>query len=96
MSEEQQAPRREREERRVGTLERSGDELLQEIRVLQTGPPILAAVLVAPPFPARFPQLDAAPPALDLDLLLSLLLLAVLPVGLQIALPRGLAPRQEG
>lgn len=96
MSEGQQAPRHEREECRVGTLARSGDDLPQEIRVLPTGSPILAAVLVAPPFPARFPERDAVPTALDLDLLLSLLLLAVLPVGLQIALPRGLAPRQEG
>src|SRR5699024_5500334 len=40
-------------------LDRNWNELLQEIRVLQTGSQILAAFLVVLPFQARFEDLDA-------------------------------------
>lgn len=78
MSEEQQAPRYEREESRAETLDRNWNELLQEIRVLQTGSQILAAFLVVLPFQARFPELDAFQTALYLGLLLLALVIVAL------------------
>lgn len=48
-----------RHESRSARLDRNWNELLQEIRVLQTGSQILAAFLIVLPFQARFGELDA-------------------------------------
>lgn len=48
-----------RHEPRAARLDRNWNELLQEIRVLQTGSQILAAFLIVLPFQARFDELDA-------------------------------------
>ncbi len=49
-------PRQESPEER---LTRNWDELLQELRVTQTGVQILTAFLLTVPFSSRFPELDA-------------------------------------
>jgi len=59
-------------------LDRNWNELLQEIRVLQTGSQILAAFLVVLPFQSRFEDLDA----LQVGWYLGLLLLALVIVAL--------------
>ena len=58
--------------------DRNWNELLQEIRVLQTGSQILAAFLVVLPFQSRFEDLDA----LQVGWYLGLLLLALVIVAL--------------
>ena len=59
-------------------LDRNWNELLQEIRVLQTGSQLLAAFLVVLPFQSRFEDLDA----LQVGWYLGLLLLALVIVAL--------------
>ncbi|ATG52838.1 sodium:proton antiporter [Brachybacterium vulturis] len=66
------------EESVAARLDRNWNELLQEIRVLQTGSQILAAFLMVLPFQARFEQLDA----LQVGWYLGLLLLALVIVAL--------------
>ena len=85
MSEEGPGPRYERGETAAEKLDRNWNELLQEIRVLQTGSQILAAFLVVLPFQARFPELDGFQTVLYLGLLLLALVIVALlltPVGL--------------
>ena len=87
MSEEGPGPRYEREETAAEKLDRNWNELLQEIRVLQTGSQILAAFLVVLPFQARFPELDGFQTVLYLGLLLLALVIVALlltPVGLHL------------
>ena len=74
-----------REESSAQRLDRNWNELLQEIRVLQTGSQILAAFLVVLPFQDRFEELDAVQVGWYVGLLLlSLLVVALLltPVGM--------------
>ena len=59
-------------------LDRNWNELLQELRVMQTGVQILAAFLVVLPFQARFTILDAADRAFYMVLLVFSALLIVL------------------
>ena len=75
---ETSAGRYRREESPAERLDRNWNELLQEIRVLQTGSQILAAFLVVLPFQERFEELDA----LQVGWYLGLLLLALLIVAL--------------
>ena len=77
-AEEAPAGRYRREESAAERLDRNWNELLQEIRVLQTGSQILAAFLVVLPFQDRFEDLDA----LQVGWYLGLLLLALLIVAL--------------
>ena len=66
-------------------LDRNWIELLQEIRVLQTGAQVLAGFLVVLPFQGRFADLDAVQTGWYLGLLLlSLVIVALLltPVGM--------------
>lgn len=58
MDDEASVPYR-RDEPAATRLDRNWNELLQEIRVLQTGSQILAAFLIVLPFQARFDELDA-------------------------------------
>lgn len=67
-----------RHESRSARLDRNWNELLQEIRVLQTGSQILAAFLIVLPFQARFGELDAV----QTWWYLGLVALALLIVGL--------------
>ena len=57
MDEQASAPYR-RDEPAARRLDRNWNELLQEIRVLQTGSQILAAFLIVLPFQSRFEELD--------------------------------------
>lgn len=59
-------------------IDRNWNELLQEIRVLQTGAQILAAFLIVLPFQARFPILDDFQTGWYLGLLTVALLVVVL------------------
>ena len=52
-------PDYERDESRAEQLDRNWNELLQELRVMQTGAQIIAAFLIMLPFQARFADLDA-------------------------------------
>lgn len=75
----------EREESLAERLDRNWNELLQEIRVLQTGSQILAAFLVVLPFQDRFEELDAVQVGWYVGLLLLALLIVALlltPVGM--------------
>lgn len=66
-------------------LDRNWNELLQEIRVLQTGSQILAAFLVVLPFQSRFEDLEAFQVGWYLGLLLLALVIVALlltPVGM--------------
>ncbi|MBO0841789.1 MAG: sodium:proton antiporter [Nocardioides sp.] len=63
------------------TLTRNWNELLQELRVVQTGVQILTGFLVTVPFTQRFPDLDAADRAIYLTVLCG----AVLVTGLVMA-----------
>lgn len=58
MSIEDTAPRRGRNESRDEQLDRNWGELLQELRMLQTGVQILAGFLLTLPFQQRFTTLD--------------------------------------
>lgn len=74
-----------REESSAQRLDRNWNELLQEIRVLQTGSQILAAFLVVLPFQDRFEHLDAVQIGWYVGLLLLALLIVALlltPVGM--------------
>ena len=74
-----------REESSAQRLDRNWNELLQEIRVLQTGSQILAAFLVVLPFQDRFEELDAVQVGWYVGLLLLALLIVALlltPVGM--------------
>lgn len=74
-----------RDESRAERVDRNWNELLQEIRVLQTGSQILAAFLVVLPFQDRFEDLDAFQVGWYLGvLLLALVIVALLltPVGM--------------
>ena len=74
-----------REESSEQRLDRNWNELLQEIRVLQTGSQILAAFLVVLPFQDRFEELDAVQVGWYVGLLLLALLIVALlltPVGM--------------
>lgn len=74
-----------REESSAQRLDRNWNELLQEIRVLQTGSQILAAFLVVLPFQDRFEELDAVQIGWYVGLLLLALLIVALlltPVGM--------------
>lgn len=74
-----------REESAAQRLDRNWNELLQEIRVLQTGSQILAAFLVVLPFQDRFEHLDAVQVGWYVGLLLLALLIVALlltPVGM--------------
>lgn len=82
-------PRYDRHEPVAARADRNFNELLQEIRVLQTGSQILAAVLVVLPFQSRFAELDEVQVRWYLGVLtLSLLIVAVLltPVAIHRAL----------
>lgn len=79
------ADRYQREETAAERLDRNWNELLQEIRVLQTGSQILAAFLVVLPFQDRFEELDPVQVGWYLGLLLLALLIVALlltPVGM--------------
>lgn len=68
-----------RDESAAQRLDRNWNELLQEIRVLQTGSQILAAFLIVLPFQSRFEELDAFQTGWYLGLLLlGLVIVAVL------------------
>lgn len=74
-----------RDESQAERLDRNWNELLQEIRVLQTGSQILAAFLVVLPFQDRFGDLDRFQVGWYLGvLLLALVIVALLltPVGM--------------
>lgn len=74
-----------RDETAAARLDRNWNELLQEIRVLQTGSQILAGFLVVLPFQARFEDLDAVQTGWYLGLLLLALVIVALlltPVGM--------------
>jgi hypothetical protein len=74
-----------RDETRADQLDRNWNELLQEIRVLQTGSQILAAFLIVLPFQDRFEDLDRFQVGWYLGvLLLALIIVALLltPVGM--------------
>ncbi|MFC7374209.1 DUF6328 family protein [Brachybacterium sp. GCM10030267] len=74
-----------RDETEAQKLDRNWNELLQEIRVLQTGSQILAAFLIVLPFQSRFDQLDQFQIYLYLGLLLLALVIVALlltPVGI--------------
>lgn len=84
-AEEGSADRYQREESAAERLDRNWNELLQEIRVLQTGSQILAAFLVVLPFQDRFEELDPVQVGWYLGLLLLALLIVALlltPVGM--------------
>src|SRR5690625_4163053 len=79
------SPPYQRDESAAQRLDRNWNELLQEIRVLQTGSQILAAFLIVLPFQSRFEELDAFQTGWYLGLLLlGLVIVAVLltPVGM--------------
>ncbi|HLS73830.1 MAG TPA: DUF6328 family protein [Actinomycetaceae bacterium] len=67
-----------RDEPAARRLDRNWNELLQEIRVLQTGSQILAAFLIVLPFQSRFEELDR----FQTGWYLGLVALALLIVGL--------------
>lgn len=67
-----------RHESRAERLDRNWNELLQEIRVLQTGSQILAAFLIVLPFQSRFDQLDTV----QTGWYLGLVMLSLVIVGL--------------
>jgi hypothetical protein len=80
-----------RDESAADRLDRNWNELLQEIRVLQTGSQILAAFLIVLPFQSRFDELDAVQSSWYLGLVaLALLIVALLltPVAMHRALFR--------
>lgn len=84
-AQEPTAGRYQREESAAERLDRNWNELLQEIRVLQTGSQILAAFLVVLPFQSRFEELDPVQIGWYLGLLLLALLIVALlltPVGM--------------
>lgn len=84
-AEQGSAGRYQREETPAERLDRNWNELLQEIRVLQTGSQILAAFLVVLPFQDRFEELDQVQVGWYLGLLLLALLIVALlltPVGM--------------
>lgn len=84
-AEEETSGQYEREETPAERLDRNWNELLQEIRVLQTGSQILAAFLVVLPFQDRFEELDAVQVGWYVGLLLLALLIVALlltPVGM--------------
>src|SRR5690625_7359963 len=64
------SPPYQRDESAAQRLDRNWNELLQEIRVLQTGSQILAAFLIVLPFQSRFEELDAFQTGWYLGLLL--------------------------
>ncbi|GAA1726832.1 DUF6328 family protein [Brachybacterium phenoliresistens] len=70
-----------RHETRAAQLDRNWNEILQEIRVLQTGSQIVAAFLIVLPFQSRFEILDA----FQVGWYLGLLVLALLIVALLLA-----------
>src|SRR5690625_6193337 len=73
------SPPYQRDESAAQRLDRNWNELLQEIRVLQTGSQILAAFLIVLPFQSRFEELDAFQTGWHLGLLLlRLVIVAVL------------------
>lgn len=72
-------PSYDRKESRAEQLDRNWNELLQEIRVMQTGSQILAAFLIILPFQQRFDDLEGFQIGWYLGLLLlSLLIVAIL------------------
>lgn len=78
-------PGYERDETAAARLDRNWNELLQEIRVLQTGSQILAGFLVVLPFQDRFEDLDVVQTGWYLGLLLLALVIVALlltPVGM--------------
>lgn len=70
-----------REENPTQRLNRHWDELLQEVRVVQTGVQVLSGFLLTVPFQARFPELDH----LQRAVYLCAMLLSVLSTGFLIA-----------
>src|SRR5512144_1916559 len=78
---DEQAEEEARNETPAERLDRNWNELLQELRVAQTGAQILAAFLLTVPFQQRFTQLDHA----QLVLYLTTVTLAALTTGLLVA-----------
>lgn len=72
---------RERDETPLERYDRNWHELLQELRVMQTGVQVLTGFLLTLPFQARFAELDTY----QVDLYLVLVILSVLATGLLIA-----------
>lgn len=70
-----------REESRLERADRNWNELLQELRVTQTGVSILFSALLTVPFSQRFPRLDGAGRAIYLVTLLLAAASAVVLVG---------------
>jgi len=69
--------RYEREESMPERLDRNGDDMLQELRVVQTGVQLLAGFLLTLPFSDRFADLDAW----QVRLYLAIVLVSALAVG---------------
>src|SRR5699024_1796291 len=74
------SPPYQRDESAAQRLDRNWNELLQEIRVLQTGSQILAAFLIVLPFQSRFEELDAFQTGWYLGLLLLGLVIVAVPL----------------
>ena len=81
MSEHLADPADDRHETYTERMDRNWDELLQELRVTQTGAQILTGFLLTIPFQQRFGDLDAY----QQDLYLILVLLAILATALIVA-----------
>jgi len=67
-----------RDETDAERLDRNWNDILQELRVMQTGTQLIAGFLLTLPFTSRFPDLDA----FEEDLYLALVLLAGLTLAL--------------
>jgi hypothetical protein len=80
-SEPDALPRHERDETEIERLDRNWAELLQELRVTQTGTQILTGFLLTLAFQPRFADLDAV----QRDVYLGLVVLAVLATALGLA-----------
>lgn len=83
-----------RDESREQRLDRNWGELLQELRVTQTGVQLLTGFLVTLPFQARFPDLDAAQRRTYLVLLVTAVVTTVLLLG-PVVLHRSLFARGQ-
>lgn len=76
-----ESPATARDETPAERSDRNWTELLQELRVMQTGVQVLTGFLLTLPFQARFTELDTY----QVDLYLVLVILSVLATGLLIA-----------
>ncbi|WP_229909479.1 DUF6328 family protein [Streptomyces flavofungini] len=74
----EESPRTPREETTLERADRNFGELLQELRIIQTGVQILFAFLLTLAFTARFPMLDTAQRAMYITTLLFAVLAAAL------------------